>query len=539
MDNNMMEIPVESVDGSLVVGPSILRAASSDRGDLHWISQDRYEEAIAAAAASNKPILIYFHSKSCGGCQRLEREVLSNEQVQAAIARAAIPVWVEVEIGRPDSRVSSLVGSHIFIMSPVVQLISSSGDIFHKFLGAPLHTRLDLGYTRVHHDVDGDIGVRQFLGQLALGVGKRHLFLSEYSRATQALSAIAPQSADPVTAKELAYWLPVARNGGGYPEEAVNTAVLPALSEIANEVRRYCSLLCLTPDAQLMADWLGTPGESGWSHYSDCLREVCLGVYQMLLDVCNNATRLRHAEGKSLTPAQLILQHWQVSYRALQGTLHGLSLNDWDRQHLHENYSLGRQRTIRNNIVHCVMAEFWAHGSAIRNARAACAGVEYDGSRPVDATWQKYGPPPANFGTVADLLQTWELRHNELVEEFAEVTDSELDFERSWWEGSDVSIRFRLNRLGWHLQDHAAVLETICERIGRVRTETERLAVRIYTALGTAEGAMIGLSPEERRRLFSDAAAVLRGKSDELESMYAQYWQHREVVAPRSATAKA
>jgi hypothetical protein len=148
----------------------------------------------------------------------------------------------------------------------------------------------------------------------------------------------------------------------------------------------------------------------------------------------------------------------------------------------------------------------------------------------VDAVWNKYGPPPANFGTVADLLQTWELRHNELLEEFAGVTDAELDFARSWWEASDVCVRFRLNRLGWHLQDHAAVLETICERIGRVRTETEHLAVRIFTALGIAEGAMIGLSGEEKGSLFSNALAALRLKGDELQAHYARYWQNIAVA---------
>lgn len=500
---------------------------------IDWITQDRHEEAIAASVANDKPILIYFHSQSCGGCQRLAHEVLSNEAVQNAIGMAAIPMWVEVEQGRVDTRVASLVGSHIFIMSPVVQLISSNGDIFHKFLGAPLHTRLDLGYTRVYHDVAGNIGVAQFLGQLALGLGKRHLFNGDFALAGQALSEVVAQATDSLTYEEARYWLPVAQNSGRYPEEARAHPVapaLPALSEIANEVRRFCSLLTAIPDTELMTDWPGTPGEGGWAHYSDCLREVCLGVYQTLLDAGNTAMRLRQSKGAPLTQAQLILLHWQVSYRSLQGTLHGLRLSDWDRQHLHENYSLGKQRTVRNNIVHCVMAEFWAHGSAIRNARAAYAGVKHDGARPVDAIWKKCGPPPANFGTLADLLQTWERRHNELQEEFAGVTDAELDFARSWWEASDVCVRFRLNRLGWHLQDHAAVLETICERIGRVRTETERLAARIFTALGTAEGAMIGLPGEEKRSLFFDAVATLRRKGDELQALYARYWEDAEVA---------
>lgn len=487
---------------------------------VNWITHDRYEEAIALSAATDKPILIYFHSRSCSGCQRLADGVLAADAVQQAIAKSVVPVWVEVEGDRADKRISALVGSHIFIMSPVVQIISNTGDIFHKFLGAPLHTRLDLGYTRVHQDVSGSINEAQFLNQLALGLGKRELFCGDVARAEQRFAALSAQDLDPISAQEVGYWLPVAQQGGRYQEDSLPQADLPALSEVANEVRRFCALLCIIPDAELMADWPGKPGKGGWAHYTDCLREVCLGIYQMLLDVGNHATHRRVVEGRSLSQAQLILSEWQKSYRALQGTLCGLGMQEWDRQHLHENYTLGKQRTIRNNIVHCVMAEFWAHGSAIRTTRNAYAGATNDGSQPVAATWQKFGPPPANFGSRADLLNTWEQRHQALVEEFATVSDEELDFERSWWEGSSVSIRFRLNRLGWHFQDHAAVIETICERLGRVRSETERLAVRIYAALGSAEGAMIGLPAEEKRALFADAAALLRSKSDELVACY-------------------
>lgn len=503
---------------------------------VNWISHDRYEEAIAASIANDKPILIYFHSRSCRGCERLSSEVLVDEAVQQAIGKSTIPVWVEVEGDRADERISALVGSHIFIMSPVVQLISSSGDIFHKILNTPLHTRLDLGYTRVHHDVEGTIDASQFLSQLALGLGKRDLSNGDFMRAEQQLSAAAAQAPDVLAAEEIAYWLPVARRSGQYAEDAQSHIDLPALSEVANEVRRFCSLICRIPDAQLMTDWPGPPGQGGWAHYTDCLREVCLGVYQTLLDAGNQATSRRSAQGRPLTQAQLILRDWQTSYRTLQGTLHGLSLQDWDRQHLHENYSLGKQRTIRNNVVHCVMAEFWAHGSAIRRTREVFAGAVDDNSRPVTATWQRFGPPPVNFGSRAELLQIWEQRHEALVEELSTVTDEELDFAQSWWEGSSVSIRFRLNRLGWHLQDHAAVVETICERIGRVRSETERLAVRIFTALGSAEGAMIGLSGAEKRALFQEAVALLRGKSGELPALYAMPGENdQNGVAPATA----
>lgn len=499
---------------------------------INWITHDHYEEAIALSAASNKPILIYFHSRGCSGCERLANEVLGTDAVQHAISKSVIPVWVEVEGDRANKKISALVGSHIFIMSPVVQIISSTGDIFHKFLGVPLHTRLDLGYASVHHDVSGSINESQFLNQLELGLGKRNLFCGDLAQAEQQFTALSSQNLDPISAEEVDYWMPVAQRGGQYQEDCEPQADLPALSAVANEVRRFCSLLCMIPDEELMKDWPGTPGQSSWAHYTDCLREVCLGAYQALLDVANHTTHRRAVKGQSMSQAQLILSEWQKSYRALQGTLCGLGMQEWDRQHLHENYTLGKQRTIRNNIVHCVMAEFWAHGSAIQASRSAYAGAPNDGSQPVLATWKRFGPPPANFGSRAELLNTWEQRHQDLVEEFSSIADEELDFEHRWWEGTSVSIRFRLNRLGWHLQDHAAVIETICERLGRVRSETERLAVRIYAALGSAEGTMIGLSAGEKNLLFAEATALLRGKSDELVTCYGLTGQSHRVIEP-------
>ncbi|MFJ7282491.1 thioredoxin family protein [Pseudomonas sp. NPDC099000] len=492
---------------------------------INWINHKLYTRAIEQSKSTGKPILIYFHSKSCDGCIRLVNTVFNDPQLIGAVTESAIPVWVEVENSEPDPRISELVGSHIFIMSPVLQLISSDGDIYHKFLGAPLHTRLDLGYCRVHHDVDGDIGAKETISQLSVGLAKQAMGSFNYSTAESLLrKALNTRSTESVAVREAEYWLPVVQARGQYPDDSLPQDGI-AQTPIAREVRRFCNTLIQIPDHELMVDWPGIPGEGGWAHYTDCLRELCLGVYQMLLDVATEAAHKRAPQGQSLSRAQMIIRDWQVAFRDLQGSLIGLKGSEYDQQHLHQNYTLGKQRTIRNNIVHCVMAEFWAHAPAIRSTlETSRSNIEKSEKvSPALVNWEKHGPAPYNFGSIQALLTLWEKRHQQLVEEFSGITDAELEASRNWWEDSPISVKFRLCRLGWHFHDHAAVVETICQRIGHERTETELLAKLLFNALGRAEGEMVGLPQEEQEKLFSSATRQLKDRSDELSRVYEGY----------------
>lgn len=491
---------------------------------IRWIDQFHYDEAIEESNTTGKPILIDLHSeRSVGACRLVE--TYAENRVSETVSAYTVPVRVHVETKESDPVTSSLVGSHIFIMSPTVQLISGNGDIYHKFLGSPLATRLDLGYTRVHHDIEGHLPPDEFLGQLHVGLGKWLLFHGECERSRTYFAQVA--SALPehgLSHKEAAYWDSVAA-GNAYLEDSqpqrTNTK-----EPLAREIERFCEALVRISDDELMRDWKGKPGLGSWVHYTDCLREVVFGIYQLLLDTAIEIAEARNRAGNPLTEAQRILKAWHISYRQLQGIVVGLRGPDLDRQHCGQNYSLGKQRTIRNNLVHCVTAEFWAHAPAIRQALSLIRNDEShedDHQGLVKANWDRFGPPPFNFGPIGNLIETSETRHAQLLAEFATITDKELDSQYRWWEATPVAVRFRLNRMGWHLQDHAAVVETICERIGRVRTETERLVARVYTALGEAEGSLVGLSFEERTAALGDAFMFVSARADELEELYDPY----------------
>ncbi|MFU2510114.1 thioredoxin family protein [Pseudoalteromonas sp. ASV78] len=489
---------------------------------INWLSQNHYEKAMELSKESGKPILIYFHSETCLGCQNIKSNILVEQATLKKVESRTIPVWVEVESDKPDPMISRLVGSHIFIMSPTVQLIDHNGDIYHKFLGAPLHTRLSLGYTKVHHDIFGDLDQHKFNQQLEIGLAKWDMFRKDYGKAVEQFDNIMDANNEQSLAyREAAYWQPIASNEGGYPEDETQVSV-NGLSPLAKEVKLFCDTLKDVPDSDLMIDWKGD-AVKGWEHYTDCLREFVFGVYQCLIDFSIEVKGNRARDGQQLTAVQEVLREWQVAFRALQGVMAGLKGADVDAQHLDENYSLGKQRTIRNNYVHCVMAEFWAHATSIRNTLHGIRNGEESSlknKKPILDTVEKYGLPPENFGDINALIDISESTHKQLMEEFSNITDEELDSGYAWWENNEITIRFRLNRMGWHIYDHIAVIETICERIGRVRSECERLVALLYTALGKAESELVGLNDEQQQLLSTKIVEVMKDRRMKLEKIY-------------------
>jgi hypothetical protein len=486
---------------------------------IAWHTQFDYDHAVSLARKTNKPILLDLYSESDKGCRALNEHVWSNPLVIEKVSRATVPVRIYVDSEEANPITNAVVGSHIFIWSQTVQLISPDGDIYHKFLGAPRHTRLDLGYTRVHHDVVGHLPVEEFLAQLQLALGKESLARGDYELAVERLVVVgALGGLRSLAREEAAYWLPIAESHGVYPRQDARR-VTKNKDALPRSVERLCEALKQIPDSELMLDWHGSPGPDDWEKYSDCLREVVFGVYQELIDAAHAVSDRRDRQGRPLTTAQRILKYHQIAYRELQGVTVGLSGEELDRVHLRENRSLGKQRTIRNNLVHCVMAEWWAHSPQIRgtlqakrNGAAASVGT-------AEETMVRFGEPPNNFGNIEELIERSEDAHRALIDEFQNITDDELEARAQWWENRPISVRFRLNRLSWHLHDHRTVIETILERIGRKRTETERLVTLLYRALGEVEASLIGLPREEQDRLTAKVLQFVEGRALEIEHL--------------------
>jgi hypothetical protein len=254
---------------------------------------------------------------------------------------------------------------------------------------------------------------------------------------------------------------------------------------LSREVKTLANALTRLPDAALRQDWSGMPGEGDWAEYSDNLSDIVYLVYQRLREFEVTALSERARRGPEVTMAQWILAQHQLAYRDLHGVLGGVRDEELDQAPFEGEWSL------RDNLAHIMLAEWWAQRPQIQHALRLWRSGQSPAPMPPrelneDAT------VPVDYGTLVELLDRFDSLHDELVEEFASISEEELGALSVYWEKDPVEIRFRLCRFAWHLRGHALQADKIRVGIGHRLTDAERLVRYLYSALGDAEGALIG-----------------------------------------------
>jgi hypothetical protein len=135
---------------------------------------------------------------------------------------------------------------------------------------------------------------------------------------------------------------------------------------------------------------------------------------------------------------------------------------------------------------------------------------------------------PIEFSRLSELLATFDRFHDDLVREFADITEEELGALSPYWEGQPVPLRFRLYRFGWHLRGHTLQVDQILVGIGHQLTDCERLSRLLYSALGDAEGSLVGAG-ERQLELERQAAAAIHRRVEEVIAIAGRYEQPAEV----------
>lgn len=80
---------------TMTIVAMVLLATGVHAADLVW--EHDYDKALAAAKASNKLVLLDMYTDWCGWCKKLDRDVYSNADVQAKIAKSFIPLKLNPE----------------------------------------------------------------------------------------------------------------------------------------------------------------------------------------------------------------------------------------------------------------------------------------------------------------------------------------------------------------------------------------------------------------------------------------------------------
>lgn len=480
---------------------------------FQWSGPQEFSQLLSRSADEGKPVLLDLHSPECSGCTNHDTTIYSHPLISQDIADHTLPVRVTTT--NPDRASTDIINNHIFIWSPTVQLLAPDATRYHEWNGAPRRTRLSVGYQTVFHDTPGRLTPETFHAQLLIARGKAALRTQKYREAMHLFSdTMTRYPADKSAVEEARRWFTVAKSGGVI-RDSFDGSSLTTLSPLARAVERFAQVVAKLPDSSLMRDWIGKPGPGDWYWYSDCLREVVLQAYQELCDFGVEASRERALHGPPESSTHRLLAQHRLAYREFQSLFIGVP------DFLLDETPLPWERSIRENLAHVILAEWWAYRPQVLHALdRGRRGLDPE-VMPATDTVARHGEPLGTHETLSELLTCYERLHTQNTADYSQITDEELGIRSAWWENGPVDLRFRLKRYVWHPRDHAVTIEKILDKMELRRSATQRFAARLFSGLGIAEGPLIGTTGLLDGR-YTELAKSIEERADEAERLLAE-----------------
>lgn len=274
-------------------------------------------------------------------------------------------------------------------------------------------------------------------------------------------------------------------------------------TSLAQAIERLADVTQATPDSELDRDW-------AWGAYdTEGVRFAFFRIYEELRELAVETVAWRSAQGPVASSAQRILGQYHAGYRDLQAALLGLGADESEQVPAEGEWSL---RQIMAHIVEAEMGFFVAIKYALDRHRS-------NDGRPATIpreAWEAIiGQDIASVeavlaGPLAGLQSYYESFHERVLREFTDISEAELALPSMYWEGYELSLRFRLHRFDSHLRQHTVQVDKTLAAISRAPNEAKRLLRLIYAALAEVEGATIGaweVGAERRSQLAETIAA--------------------------------
>ncbi len=284
-------------------------------------------------------------------------------------------------------------------------------------------------------------------------------------------------------------------------------------SSLARAVESFAAILQEQPDSKLDRDW-------AWGAYdSEGVRFSLFRTYEELRELAVRTARERAAQGLALSSAQRILAQYHAAYRDLQAVLLGLP------DGVEEQAPDEGEWPLRQVLAHIVGAEIGfyvvvkyaldlhrtADGRAVEIPDSAWNDILQEDIDSIDSLLD---------GPLTGIRAYHETLHGRVVREFAAITSQELASPSRYWEGYDLSLRFRLHRLDSHLRQHTIQASKALDTLGHSPTEAKRILRLIFAALAEAEGATFG-AWSVAQDLWQEAAEVISARSQEIAEILA------------------
>jgi uncharacterized damage-inducible protein DinB len=284
-------------------------------------------------------------------------------------------------------------------------------------------------------------------------------------------------------------------------------------TSLARAVARFAAVTLEMPDSALDRPW-------AWGAYdSEGVRFAFFRSYEELRELSTNIAAERSAHGPAVSTAQRILAQYHLAYRDLGATLLGISDDQADRSPAEGEWSL------RQVVAHIVRAEIGFYG-VVRYALDRHRSGDGRPARIPDQAWDSLlGQDEASIdgildGPLAGIQAYHEALNARGVAEFADVSQQELALPSMYWEGYELSLRFRLHRFDSHLRQHIIQVDKTLGGLGRPPNEARRLTRLMVAALAEAEGATIG-AREVGAALRQQVAEAIAARADEIAGILA------------------
>ena len=282
---------------------------------------------------------------------------------------------------------------------------------------------------------------------------------------------------------------------------------------LALAVETFSAVLREQPDSKLERDW-------AWGAYdSEGVRFALFRTYEELCELAVRTAMERATQEQAISSAQRTLAQYHAAYRDLQAVLLVLPAGAADQAPAEGEWPL------RRVLAHIAGADIGFY-VVVRYALDRHRG---GGGRPAEIPDEAWEPILGHElssvdaildGPLAGIRTYHQTLHERVLHEFADITEAELAAPSAYWEGYELSLRFRLHRFDSHLRQQTIQAGKTLEALGHAPTEAKRILRLIFAALAEAEGATIG-TRHVAKDLWRETAEVISARSLEIAGILA------------------
>ena len=207
------------------------------------------------------------------------------------------------------------------------------------------------------------------------------------------------------------------------------------------------------------------------------------------------------------TAAQHILGQYHAAYMDLQAAVLGLSNADAERPPAEGEWS------VKQAYAHILGTDF-GFSAVVRYALERHRSNTWTPDRIPEEDYPRlYGITDEEYDALRaspfDQMRSFHRGlHLRILEEFATISDRELDLPSTFWEDTRFPIRHRLHRYEAHFTQHTIQIDKTMVSIGQPPSESKRLLRKIHAALAEAEGQMISAENMDDAVILATASSI-------------------------------